>query len=340
MIRKHIYSFYIGGFFLGVLWVSFTAKLLAWIASTVLRAKVQFRLAGFQRLKDVTINFQKGAVAHLAIGEVRFSVRKQLKAFFGDYKFQLFLSDVEVVLQKPPTTTSKKAKAKLKVSTHRNSASERRKWLIVATLAKYLKFSVTELVFKVLEIPNMSLEIKELDLDLLKEDVGSSLLGLKLSVIPCTLYLGELENWVYNSGITKFGQRLLSVTGASSAPVIDTAPSVLFLMEHLSVACSFDHDREAGVMMQQLEVACGDAMLDLNEELLVSENDPLGASTKPVKNIETAEKQKDEVTVVPLVNPPYSSLEKEEDGVAVDVPPRRVVKVPEKVCCFFSAICF
>jgi hypothetical protein len=45
--------------FLGVLWVSFTAKLLAWIASTVLRAKVQFRLAGFQRLKDVTINFQK-----------------------------------------------------------------------------------------------------------------------------------------------------------------------------------------------------------------------------------------------------------------------------------------
>jgi hypothetical protein len=71
-------------------------------------------------------------------------------------------------------------------------------------------------------------------------------------------------------------------------------------------------------MMQQLEVACGDAMLDLNEELLVSENDPLGASTK---NIETAEKQKDEVTVVPMVNPPSSSLEKEEDGVAVDVPP-------------------
>ncbi len=93
------------------------------------------------------------------------------------------------------------------------------------------------------QIPNMSLEIKELDLDLLKEDVGSSLLGLKLSVIPCTIYLGELENWVYNSGITKFGQRLLSVTRASSAPVIDTAPSVLFLMEHLSVACSFDHDR-------------------------------------------------------------------------------------------------
>jgi hypothetical protein len=93
-------------------------------------------------------------------------------------------------------------------------------------------------------------------------------------------------------------------------------------------------------MMQQLEVACGDAMLDLNEELLVSENDALGASTKSVKNIETTEKQKDEVTVVPIVNPPSSSLEKEEYGVAVDVPPGRVVKVPEKVCYFFSAICF
>jgi hypothetical protein len=108
----------------------------------------------------VVVVHEQGAVAHLAIGEVRFSVRKQLKAFFGDYKFQLFLSDVEVVLQKPPTTTtSKKAKAKLKVSTHRNSASERRKWLIVATLAKYLKFSITELVFKVLEVIADSLSL-------------------------------------------------------------------------------------------------------------------------------------------------------------------------------------
>jgi hypothetical protein len=108
----------------------------------------------------VVVVHEQGAVAHLAIGEVQFSVRKQLKAFFGDYKFQLFLSDVEVVLQKPPTTTtSKKAKAKLKVSTHRNSASERRKWLIVATLAKYLKFSIRELVFKVLEVIADSLSL-------------------------------------------------------------------------------------------------------------------------------------------------------------------------------------
>jgi hypothetical protein len=101
----------------------------------------------------VVVVHEQGAVAHLAIGEVQFSVRKQLKAFFGDYI-------VEVVLQKPPTTTtSKKAKAKLKVSTHRNSASERRKWLIVATLAKYLKFSITELVFKVLEVIADSLSL-------------------------------------------------------------------------------------------------------------------------------------------------------------------------------------
>ncbi len=56
---ENIYMIFILVFYWGVLWVSFTAKLLAWIASTVLRAKVQFRLAGFQRLKDVTINFQK-----------------------------------------------------------------------------------------------------------------------------------------------------------------------------------------------------------------------------------------------------------------------------------------
>ncbi len=56
---ENTYMVFILVFFLGVLWVSFTAKLLAWVASTVLRAIVQFRLAGFQRLKDVRINFQK-----------------------------------------------------------------------------------------------------------------------------------------------------------------------------------------------------------------------------------------------------------------------------------------
>lgn len=45
------------------LFSSFTAKLLAWIASRVLSARVSFRLAGFQRLKDVSIQFRKVNIA-------------------------------------------------------------------------------------------------------------------------------------------------------------------------------------------------------------------------------------------------------------------------------------
>lgn len=176
------------------LFCSFTAKLLAWIASRVLGARVSFRFAGFQRLKDVSIHFQKvslvyssivnfspfetsaaifriiindiyeeagqggdcqlsihvqGPLASLAIGEVRFSFRKQLSALLREYKFQLFISDVEIVMQKNVGTTKRRSK---KSRSNRNPTSERRKWIVTANLSKYLKFSITELVLKVAEV--------------------------------------------------------------------------------------------------------------------------------------------------------------------------------------------
>ncbi len=92
----------------------------------------------------------QGAIATLAIGEVRFSVRKQLSALLREYKFQLFISDVEIVLQKSqPATTKKKS---TKPRSKRNPASERRKWIVTANLAKYLKFSIMELVLKYAEV--------------------------------------------------------------------------------------------------------------------------------------------------------------------------------------------
>lgn len=96
-----------------------------------------------------TILFVQGAIASLAIGEVRFSFRKQLSALLREYKFQLFISDVEIVLQKSAGTTKKKS---TKPRSKRNPASQRRKWIVTANLAKYLKFSITELVLKYAEV--------------------------------------------------------------------------------------------------------------------------------------------------------------------------------------------
>lgn len=100
------------------------------------------------RLMVQTIIFVQGAIASLAIGEVRFSFRKQLSAFLREYKFQLFISDVEIVLQKSARTSKKSTKPRSK----RNPTSERRKWSVTANLAKYLKFSITELVLKYAEV--------------------------------------------------------------------------------------------------------------------------------------------------------------------------------------------
>jgi len=92
--------------------------------------------------------YVQGPLASLAIGEVRISFRKQLSALLREYKFQLFIADVEIVLQKSVGTAKRRSK---KSRSTRNPTSERRKWIVTANLSKYLKFSITELVLKVAE---------------------------------------------------------------------------------------------------------------------------------------------------------------------------------------------
>lgn len=92
----------------------------------------------------------QGGIASLAVGEVRFSFRKQLSALLRDYKFQLFVSDVEIVLQKPVGLTKKKSRSKPR--SQKNPTAERRKWIVIANLAKYLKLSITDFVLKVVEV--------------------------------------------------------------------------------------------------------------------------------------------------------------------------------------------
>ncbi|XP_024390151.1 protein SABRE isoform X3 [Physcomitrium patens] len=271
----------------GWLVFNFTAKLLAWIASRVLSARVSFRLAGFQRLKDVSIQFRKGAIASVTIGEVRISFRKQLSALLRDFKFQLFISDVEVILQKSVGTTKKRSK---KPRSIRNPVSERRKWIVTAKLAKYLKLSLTELVFKVAEIPKLSLEIKDLELDLFKQDLASTVLGAKLSIKPFMMYFGERHSRYENSGpMIGFRQRIFSVARPPPAQLIDAIPSVLFLLDHLTVSSSFDHDGEAGVMLQQLDVMCGDVSIDLSEDILLGEAGLLNSLNASKKSRESSE---------------------------------------------------
>ena len=52
---RMLFSFELTYFIVG----SFTAKLLSWVASRILDAAVSFRFAGFQRVKDVSIQFRK-----------------------------------------------------------------------------------------------------------------------------------------------------------------------------------------------------------------------------------------------------------------------------------------
>lgn len=94
------------------------------------------------------------------------------------------------------------------------------------------------------QIPKVSLEMKELELDLFKEEGASSALCVKLALKLCTILFGERHTRSEIPGhISGFRQRFLSVARTPSLPVIDSTPSVLFLLEELSLSGSLDHAR-------------------------------------------------------------------------------------------------
>lgn len=102
------------------------------------------------------------------------------------------------------------------------------------------------------QIPKLSLEIKDLELDLFKQDLASTVLGAKLSIKPFMMYFGERHSRYENSGpMIGFRQRIFSVARPPPAQLIDAIPSVLFLLDHLTVSSSFDHDGYAFVSFMQ-----------------------------------------------------------------------------------------
>ncbi|XP_017981411.1 PREDICTED: protein SABRE [Theobroma cacao] len=217
----------------------FASRLLAWILSRIVGASVGFRVGGWKCLRDVVVKFNKGAIESILVGEIKLSLRQSLvKLGFGiiskDPKLQVLICDLEIVLR-PSTKSSQKAKSR------KPRTSGRGKWMVVANIARFLSVSITDLVLKT---PKATVEVKELKVDISKDGGSKPNLFVKLHILPISVHAIRSLSGI----MEKF-----------SAP---------FSCEEFSLSCEFGHDREAGVVVRNVDINCGEVVVNLNEELL------------------------------------------------------------------------
>ncbi|XP_027148947.1 protein SABRE [Coffea eugenioides] len=252
-----------------ILWLIFTfaSRLLTGILSRVLGASVQFRVGGWKCLRDIVVKFKKGAVESVSVGEIRLSVRQSLVKlgvgiFSRDPKLQILIYDLEVVMRAPTKSTQKRKSRK-------SRASGRGKWMLVANMARFLSVAVTELVVKT---PKATVEVKELRLEISKDGAAQPTLFVKLHLVPVWVYLGEsCVTSDIPGGSLPSGEAFSGLTERTSAP---------FNCEDFALLCEFGHDREAGIVVKNVDITSGEVSMILSEELLVKKKSSIGTSAQ------------------------------------------------------------
>ncbi|CAM8880547.1 unnamed protein product [Rhodiola kirilowii] len=239
-----------------VLWLLF--MLIARILGRLAKATIEFRLGGWKCLREVVVKFEKGPVASVSVGEVRLSLRRSLLNLgFGcayrDSKLQILISDLEVVMRHSGKRTHK-------VRSRKVSNSGRGKWMVLANMARFLSVSVTDLNFKT---PKVSMEIKELKVDISKNGASKPTLLVKLDALPVLILLEESRHSLDQTCNYNTLGNHVSLMGKSSSP---------FSCEVVSLSCEFGHDSEVGVVIKFLDIICGEVYINVNEEVLQRKN--------------------------------------------------------------------
>ncbi|KAL1539208.1 protein SABRE [Salvia divinorum] len=249
-----------------LLWIvfMFASRLLAWILSRVMGASIGFRIGGWKCLRDVVLKFNKGAVESISVGEIRLSLRQSLvKLGVGfisrDPKLQVLICDLEIVIR-----SSKKSPQKAR--SRKSRSSGRGKWMVLVNMARFLSVYISDLVLKT---PKATLDIKELRIDISKDAGSEAGLFVKLLLFPITVHFGESR--------VASDQTVVSGESFSANQLMDgvCAP---FSCEEFSLLCELGHNREAGVLIRNLDITSGEVRVNLNEDLLPKEKNLAGTS--------------------------------------------------------------
>ncbi|XP_047320032.1 protein SABRE-like [Impatiens glandulifera] len=236
-----------------ILWIliTFAAQLLAQILSRVMGASVHFSVGGLKSLRNINVQFKKGAIESVSVGEIKLSFRQSLIKL--EPKVRLLIHNLEVVMR-PPTKSSPKTRS------GRSRSSGSGKLMAAANAARFLSVSITELVVKT---PKAIAEVKELGVNISKDE-GSLDVLVKLHLLLISLHLVDPQASSDRSSNFNHGGYISRKT-----PLVVTERTTPFHCEEFSLSCEFGPNREDGISVRTVDISTGEIAINLNEEILV-----------------------------------------------------------------------
>ncbi|KAL9684811.1 hypothetical protein QQ045_022252 [Rhodiola kirilowii] len=273
-----------------VLWLLFIfiVRLVIQLLDRFAGASVEFQIAGWKSLRDVVVKFRKGAVESVSIGEINISLSQSLKklgihAFSKDPKIQVQVCELEVAMR-----ASTKGLQKTKTRKSR-TGNGRGKLMLVAKIARFVSVSVTDLNVKT---PKCVVEIKEVILDVNKDDPSQQTLLFKLVLLPTTIYMGRSQvRCDQSENFNMIG----STADETFSYVVDKSLA-LFSCEELALSCEFGPDSGVGIAIKNVELHSGEISIHLCNEMLLKRERSSNRTTHPEEVITPAVTEKSKET--------------------------------------------
>ncbi|CAN0873523.1 Protein SABRE [Linum grandiflorum] len=289
----------------------FASRLVALILGCVVGASLRFRVGGWKSLRDIVVKLKKGPVESVSVGEIRVGLRQPLaKLSVGskDPKLQLLICDLEIVLR--PSSKGSVSKKRRSRSGRSQKTPGKGKWMVLANVAKFLSVSLTNLVVKT---PKATVEVKDLQLGISKDGGSNPNLFIKLHILPIYVHMDKQRLSCdpplnSNSKDSNSGEVSYGSTEKRTAP---------FSCDEFFLSVEFGHDREKGIIIQNVDIRSGEVSVNLNEELL---------SKKKSSSDANADKDKDLVTDSAVIKDPQK---KDSPVVAIS---KYTAMIPEKIC--------
>ncbi|KAM1023357.1 hypothetical protein EV2_045303 [Malus domestica] len=128
-----------------------------------------------------------------------------------------------------------------------------------------------------LQMPKASIEVKELKVDMSKDGASKQNLIVKLQISPIVVLRSDPRVSCDLSNFSTGG----SISASQSSSSMMERTSALFICEDFILSCEFGYDREVGVMIKNVDIACGEITVNLNEEMLSKSKSSSQTSSQP-----------------------------------------------------------
>ncbi|XP_039039064.1 protein SABRE-like [Hibiscus syriacus] len=237
----------------------FALRLLFWILGKTVGVSIDFRLGGWNCLKDIAVKLKKGALESISVAEIKLSLCQSLvKLGTGrvskSLKLQVLISKPEIVLRPSSSSSSKSSKKAKphKSSSSKSSSGKGKKLMAVGNIARFLSVSITDLALKT---PKATVEVNGIKLDISQDGGSKPSLFVILQILPISAQAVQL---------------------LSGSMEKHSAPSSC---EEFSLSCEFGNEREAGLVVRNVDINFGEIIVNLNEELLSKTKKPPGGSS-------------------------------------------------------------